>query len=834
MMLTRSCVASAHTRRRLLLIVALIATPLPILAQEAAPASERTTAAELEEIVVTGTSLARTVLDTPLAATSIDEDRLARLTASSQADILNSVPTIKAEGGGGEVAANVFIKGLPSGGQYQFTPLEYDGIPVFSSFGLNSSAFDVYYRNDLGIERLEFVRGGVSNLFGPGSVAGLINYISKTGTDTPEAQVQLELADEDRARGDFAFSGPLGADSNMYYALSGFYRYDEGPIKTGNDTEGFQLRGNLKREFEDGSGSITLFGQYIDDQVQFYLPFPLDGASRSRIRGNDGDKVYSVQTNQVDGMGFQTPDGQFRSSIGDGVVTEGGSVAIVFNKELGAAWGVNSKVKYADYDHSFDFFLDGDGVVNVPETQAAFIANRNPNRGLPATATLANSTFTYVDTGAVLPADALLFANRFIDRDRPADDLTAELNFTKSMTLGAFEHRFTLGGFYGNAEAEDYNVTTTYLADFQNEARLVSLVVRDALGTPTTYSLDGLLNAGTGYVNNNHEVTRYAVYLADQLESDRFIFDIGARFEEIEGDIHRERTGTFVTDSTTPNLAPALRDVIWGNDTFIDASVDTNEWALALGALYKLTDQFSLYTNAARGYFFPELRAVQINALGAPQSYTAEIIKQAELGVKFAGERFSGTLAALYTELSDRRAVSFVNDPVTGGVTERVNIVSTESFGAEATFNFRIVGDLSFEGNLTWQEHEFTEFDTTPAFIGNELLRQPNFLYNAGLYYDDGRFDAALYNTHTGSTYTTESNAIKLDSYDVARLGFGYTFEFGDQTARFGLDVYNLFDDDGITEGSPRQDISQTTGGAYFVGRPVLPRRYTVRFTVDF
>jgi outer membrane receptor protein involved in Fe transport len=135
--------------------------------------------APLEEVVVTGTSRARAAYDTPLAATTLDADRLSMLNSNSQADILNSVPTIKAEGGGGEVAANVFIKGLPSGGQYQFTPLEYDGIPVFSSFGLNSSAFDVFYRNDLGIERLEFVRGGVSNLFGPGSVAGVINYIRR-------------------------------------------------------------------------------------------------------------------------------------------------------------------------------------------------------------------------------------------------------------------------------------------------------------------------------------------------------------------------------------------------------------------------------------------------------------------------------------------------------------------------------------------------------------------------------------------------------------------------------------------------------------------------------
>jgi outer membrane receptor protein involved in Fe transport len=190
-------------------------------------------------------------------------------------------------------------------------------------------------------------------------------------------------------------------------------------------------------------------------------------------------------------------------------------------------------------------------------------------------------------------------------------------------------------------------------------------------------------------------------------------------------------------------------------------------------------------------------------------------------------------VSALYTELNDRRAVSFVNGP-NGSVIERVNIVSTESYGMEADFSFRLLDNLNLEGNVTWQEHEFTKFDTNPAFVGNELLRQPNLLYNLGLYYNDGRFDAALYNTHTGDTFTTESNLIKLDAYDIMRLGAGYTFDWADMTARIGIDVYNLLDDDGITEGSPRQDTAQAATGAYFVGRPVLPRRYTLRFTVDF
>lgn len=781
---------------------------------------------ELAEIVVTGTALPRSSHDTPLAATTFDENQLAKLTSSSQADILNSVPTIKAEGGGGEVAANVFIKGLPSSGQYQFTPLEYDGIPVFSSFGLNSSAYDIFYRNDLGVARLEFVRGGVSNLFGAGSVAGLINYISKTGTATPQSKLQLEVAEEDRARADFATSGPLGSAANTFYAVSGFYRIDEGPIRTGNDTKGYQLRGNLKRNFDDGSGAVTLYAQYIDDQAQFYLPFPLDGASRERLRGNSGRRVYSVQTSSVSGLGFTSPDGPFSTSIEDGVTAQGGALSLVLDKDLGGGWTLNGKTKYASYDHNYDFFLDGDGIINRPETLQDFLTNRNLGP-------LANASFTYADTGAAVSGSFLLFPNRIVDRDRDAQDLTAELNITRKLSLGAFTHNVTLGSFLGKAEADDFNVTTTYLADFDNEARLVNLVVTNPSGAQTIISQAGLLNAGAGYVNNHHEGTRYAAYLADQMQSEQFIVDIGARLEKFKGDISRERTATFVTDTTTPNISQPLRDVIWGNEVFAIDDVDATEWALALGALYKLNDTVNIYANAARGYFFPELRGVSINSLGQAQSYEPEIIKQAEVGVKLEKGRTQGTLSALYTKLDDRRTVDFVNDGQ-GGIVERANTISTRSYGIEATLRFKLLDTLRFDGNVTWQDHKYTAFDTNRLFIGNELLRQPNVLYNAGLFFDDGRLDAALFNTYTGRNFTSESNAIELDSFNVVRLDAGYSFDWGERRARVGLDVYNLFDSDGITEGSPRQDTTQTSGGAYFVGRPVLPRRVSARFTVDF
>lgn len=828
-------------------LVALL--PSTALAQDTAATEEA--GEPTADIVVTGTSKGRVALDTPLAVTQVDSEGLARMSTSSQADILNSIPTLKADGGGGEVATNVFVTGLPSGGQFQFTPLMYDGIPVMSSFGLNSSAYDVYYRNDLGVKQLEFVRGGVSNLFGPGSVAGMINYISVTGTDEFKGTAQIEVAEKGRYKGDLAISGPLAP--NLTFAASGWYRKDDGPIRTGLDTEGYQVRGNLKYSFPDNSGSVTLYGQYIDDQVQFYLPIPLDGTTRDRIAGNDGEIVYSVQTPAVAGMGFATPDGRFTTGITDGVTAKGGQIALAFEKEFGdSGWGINGRVKYSNYKHKFGIWADGDGLVNVPETQAAFLSNTTRRGQITALvgATTANSTFTYVGGGAV-PTNAILFANRFTDRERPMHDFTAELNLTKDFTTGNVSHAITLGGFYGNASAKDINVTTMFLAEFNNQPRLVNLTVTNG-ATTTVISQNGLLNAGTGYANNEHKVERYAGYFADQMEfGDKFSLDIGVRVEHVSGDISRERTSTAITDATTPNLSSVLRDVVWGNDAYLTGQVETTEWAAAFGMLYKLTPDVSLYANGSRGYFFPEIRAVgffippgtpaNANVNGGTTSYTGEIIKQGEIGFKVRQPWFTLTAGLIYTKLDNRRQVIQVNNGV-GGFTETVNLTSTESYGVDATLDLKLTKNLHFAGNLTIQQGKYKLSQTlvvgvptpNPAVIGKDLERQPEVLYNAGLYYDDGMFDASFFTNYTGDNYTASTNTILLKGWNVANFDAGVSIPLGGMDMRIGINIYNVFDTQATTEGSPRQDINQTLGGAYFVGRPVLPRRISGKVTLKF
>jgi outer membrane receptor protein involved in Fe transport len=214
---------------------------------------------------------------------------------------------------------------------------------------------------------------------------------------------------------------------------------------------------------------------------------------------------------------------------------------------------------------------------------------------------------------------------------------------------------------------------------------------------------------------------------------------------------------------------------------------------------------------------------------------------QAELGLKTglvtgwpAVRDVQATLAGLYTNLSNRRQVLFVNDGA-GGFMEQVNLVGTESYGVEATLNVKLIDNLTFTGNITLQHAEYTAFDTSPEFVGNDLERQPNVLYNAGLFYDNGTIDASIFSNRTGVNFVAANNAIELEGFNIANLDAGYRFRLDDdKSLRLSVNVFNLFNTGATTEGSPRQDVNQTTGGAYFVGRPVLPRRSTARVTFNY
>lgn len=754
----------------------------------------------LDEVVVTATFGSRSQKDSPISMTYLNAGQLQKLASNSQADILRTIPGITAEGGGGEVASNVFVRGMPSGGQYQFTPLQVDGMPVLSTFGLNSSAHDVYFRNDIGIRSLEFVRGGASTLFGAGSVAGIINYSSVSGGPEYDSKVQLEFAEGGRAKFDFLTSGPLA--ENTYYAFSGFYRYDDGPLDTGLPTRGYQIRGNIKKYFNDGNSTFSISGQLIDDNVQFYLPYPLANANGERERplGNDGETVFTTLTDQATDFSFDTPNGRFETPIGDGVTTKGGYIMMDLKHSFASDWKISAKAKAAGYDHWFNLFLDGDGTHNTPESQADYLTDR----GLPA-----DAVFTYVDTGKELAPGDLLFENRVLDRQRPMEEMVGELNLTKSVN----GHNFTIGTFLSDTKAEDNNWIWNFVGDFSNSPRVVGISYLDMDGNTVNYSTGGFIS-GSQTSNNQIQSIKSAVYLADEYKGERFNFDIGVRYEKATGIISKE-TGV-------------------GSNTFNKGRVSTDGFAVAAAGLYKLSSTTNIYANGSRGYFFPELRGVRFSAPGQAQSYEPETVVQGELGAKFNTGKFAATGALFLVSLSDRRSVDFVNDGQ-GGVREEVSVQSTRTVGLEANLNYQLSGDFNVYGNFTFQDHEFTKFEGNNELVGNELRRQPNIMGLVGLNYEKKGFDFDLSSNFLGSKFANDANTVELDGFNIVRASAGYSIDLGNsQSLRLGISVFNLLDESGVTEGSPRQGNSQISGGEYFVGRPILPRRIFFRATFDF
>jgi outer membrane receptor protein involved in Fe transport len=791
---------------------------------------------QLDVVIVTGTSKARTELKTPMVATSLSADKLQTLAANSTADILTTVPALKAEGGGGEVAANIFVAGLPSGGQYQFTPLEFNGMPVIGSMGLNSSAPDVYYRTDLGIDRLEFVRGGVSNLFGVGGIGGTINFIDKTGTDVARGVAQLELSDHNRIRTDFATSGPV--TEGLYYALSGFYRYDNGPLDSGFPTEGYQVRGNLKKVFE--TGEVKIYFQGIDDRDQFYGDIPLTSNGYHLARGNNGNVVNTTETSALDNSSFLTPNGQFVSKVDQGAATRGYSFGTDFKKDLGDGWGFNGRANIADYHHTFALFSGGDNITNLPTTQSSFLTSYlTSNFGKTIDPTRYTGAFTYAASGLAVPANALLWGDRVTDRDRPLQSQTGELNITKDLVLGDWAHHFTLGGFFSHTKARDYDITYAYIGEFNDKPQLVNVTATNIdTGATTILARNGLVDSGLGYTNNYYEARRAAGYLADQIEYGNWVIDFGGRYENMTGTVRKEASSTYVTD-TTAGLSPQLANVAWGNGKYLTGEVQPNAYAVAGGVLYKLDNHSSLFANGSRGFFMPQMNTVQINAANETQSFEAEIIKQAEAGYKYASSFISGSIAGFYSTLANRRNINFINGATAGSApVEVVNVISTRSYGTEATLDVRIWGGLSFEGNATYEHDIYTKYTPVAACtdcVGNTMQRQPNVLGNLGLYYKDSLFDAALFDSFTGRTFTSDLNNIELPSYHIVRLDAGYTHTFsGGDRARVGVSVYNLFDSTAVSEGSPRQGTLQNAGQAYFIGRQVLPRRIMARLSYEF
>jgi outer membrane cobalamin receptor len=97
------------------------------------------------------------------------------------------------------------------------------------------------------VERVEAVRGGPASIFAPFAPGGVVNFITRKGTDEPGGRVKYTWGDYNLNRVDAYYGQRL--DDNWGVFVGGFYRQSDGMRDVGFLAEkGGQIRGTIGRQ----------------------------------------------------------------------------------------------------------------------------------------------------------------------------------------------------------------------------------------------------------------------------------------------------------------------------------------------------------------------------------------------------------------------------------------------------------------------------------------------------------------------------------------------------------------------------------------------------------
>ena len=220
-------------------------------------------AAEIEEIVVTATKRAESIMDVAGSISALDataiEDRSITNIEDAQGMIpnlmfrdLHGVRLIAIRGIGGNIESGVVEPGVAA---------HVDGVYLARGDMLAVDSHD--------LERIEVLRGPQGTLYGKNATGGAINFISKAPTEEFEARISVGAGSFDGRSYSAMVSG--GISDNVRARVSAFYSDDDGFIEntfTGSDISGGEkqgIRAALAVDFnENWTATASFFHQEAD------------------------------------------------------------------------------------------------------------------------------------------------------------------------------------------------------------------------------------------------------------------------------------------------------------------------------------------------------------------------------------------------------------------------------------------------------------------------------------------------------------------------------------------------------------------------------------------
>ncbi|MEM9316388.1 MAG: TonB-dependent receptor [Pseudomonadota bacterium] len=801
----------------------------------------------LEEVVVTGTVAGRSQIESAVAVTQVSGDLIQEFQPISEADLFRLLPGIQTAGTVGPGGnANIAVRGLPvATGGSPFVQIQEDGLPTVLFGDIQFGNNDYWTNFDATVDAVEALRGGTAGTFASQAPGAVINYISRTGEEEG-GMVRLKGGlGFDEMQVDFRLGGPIS--NTVRYHIGGYFRDGEGPLDSGSNViDSLQLKGNITKEFADGSGYFRVNAKFADTQEPNYTGAPFNFSSggsspgsASAFPGFDGltDSAYSA-LNQS--MQVLTPSGFQRAAL-DGITTEQVAIGFELDRALDNTWTINNKFRYQDISGAFanPFFgvtptasvLGSELSINgTPYASVAEIRYANgPNAG---------QTFNdpYLDNNAI-------FRTEVGDIGSFVNDLkvTGMFDFdsgTLTALVGYFYMDQTIAANWqvnrGNREVSGDNAASLELFDSAGNA----LSQAGISGYNNNWGSCCSRDYDLAYVNS-------APYAALEFDNSYFNVDASVRFDTIDATGSTFGPGDeFFVDPNGAVVGTSAEDYVTGEGYItamlptdplevLDYSEDYTSWTI--GGLYKLTGNTSIFIRTSQGNRFNADRqtyAGNINGDGsltqAGRTSAVDEVNQTELGIKHRGAfgeaSYSIEVTLLQADFSQNTfEIDGTGTRCPGGAPTCVlsNEFESEGFEVYGTLNW---DRLSLIGTGTYTD---AQVKGAGASSFSDAERIPEFQYSMTANYDLNEMFSGGFSL-SGQTEIINGGR----TWEGVNTISGYVRVRPIENIILGLDGYNLLDDIALREGGAIVDESVTpvvgTGGS------VLGRTFRAFITYEF
>jgi len=768
----------------------------------------------LNEVVVTGSSNARTKLESSIAITTLSAKAIENLAPISTAALLQTIPGFVVESSGGEVGNNLFARGIPSAGAYEYVQIQEDGLPVFEDGALQFANADVFYRLDETVSKMEAVRGGSASIFASNAPGGIINFISKTGQNDFQGKAKFSVGDYGLYRNDINLSGALVPDK-LFFNVGGFYRVDDGVRDPGfTANKGGQVKVNLTYKFDDGYLRVNY--KKLDDRNTFYLPIPLT-SKNGKIEGFPGfDPNYGTLTS-ANFSHLSVPQyggGTFNADLEDGVHPVVDAIGAEFKKKLTDKITVKNAFKNTKIDLNYNAIYSTGG----PWTQGAYATEV---QGL-APADAGNLSYSYVDGGETLNPNSLIMRADHWYIHKQMENFANNLSFNFDLE----PVNLTVGYYFSNWKSNQYWNWSNYLVDVTDNPRLVNV---ENTATGIAHTWNGIERI-TWLERDAQTKGKLNDFFADAeiKATDKLTLNVGFRYDDNTYSGYRDnaRFGAENLGVLDNNTADDAVTTIQGNP-YTYWTYEVSEMSYTGAVNYKFNDKMASYLRYSHGFRSPIEESFYDNASNLSKLENT-FVNQIELGYKYSNSFLSVNANLFHMNLENVAFTDILADGSSENKFADINNIGLE-VEANAKYNaFR----LGF--NFTLQKPEYDNFTGTNAdgstfdYNGNDARRIPKFFFTLRPEVNiTEKFAAYAQCTYFDKKYTNQDNKQVLPAYKEIGAGLSYTVK----NIRFAVDGSNLFNAIGLTEGNPRQTTSDSD---VFLARPILGRAFRASVAVSF